>query len=98
MISAKEAYVESMLHSVLKKEMDTIEKSIILATESGRTYVVIPLGAKGYTYAVRIAIMKKLENLGYKTEYEPSKPIPVNAPYDQRDFDAYLRVDWGENK
>lgn len=93
MISAKEAYEESMLHSVLKNEMDTIEKSIVLATESGRTYVVIPLGAKGYTHAVRTAIMKKLENLGYKTEYTPAKPIPANPSYDQWDFNAYLRID-----
>ena len=88
MITAKEAKHQSLVNSELKEHLRMIESRILKEITEGGTCVTIcvynPIRGE-----LKNALLKELNNLGYKAEYELAKPSSLY------DVDR-LYISWAE--
>ena len=94
MLSAKEAREKVILQTKCEELLKIIEKCINRAVERNWCSTSVPVN--GLADDVKIAILNKLESLGYVAEYVPPKPLPSGCPSDQWDFHGYLKISWEE--
>ena len=96
MMSAKEAKTRALLQTAYKNYKNTIEKAIEKAVSDGYLFAKIPICFKNKENEKEIVeiISGELELLGYRTQYEPEKPLPPGYPSDQWDYYSYFYVSW----
>lgn len=92
MLSAREAKNKTIIKTECLNILKKIEEEINTQIEKGRyTAEVRLLHEKEENIAI---LTEQLEDLGYKVNYAPARPLPPGCPSDQWDFYSTLSVTW----